>query len=169
MLGSFDKEWRKIEDEYFSILKSRCSKDFLNFLDEKIVIFGISDLGFAYAKKISNEGNLNKLVAFCDNIKRGINEEYNLPIISPEDLVSNPRYIDTKIEKDTTYRYKIVAEYKILHSTRQTEEITIITPKYEKKYVEQLIGDEKIINEIGCHNDSLFLFGRKHKKINSFV
>lgn len=87
-----------------------------------------------------------KIVRKCGN-----NE---MVLASYKDKSGQIKYIDTKIEKDTTYRYKIVAEYKILHSTRQTEEITIITPKYEKKYVEQL---DKINSNINTkNNDWLF-------------
>ena len=68
------------------------------------------------------------------------------------------KYIDTDIERDTTYRYKIVAEYKILHSTRQTEEIVVITPKYEEKYIQKLEEKNSAIN--AKNNDWLYSINR---------
>lgn len=60
-------------------------------------------------------------------------------------------YTDDTIKKDATYRYKIVAEYPILHSTRQSKEISIITPKYEYKYIEKL---NNINNDISSTNNN---------------
>ena len=48
------------------------------------------------------------------------------------------QYVDKNIDNDTKYSYKIVAKYDVLHSTRQTEEINIITPKFKHKYVDKL-------------------------------
>lgn len=64
------------------------------------------------------------------------------------------KHIDKDIKNDTEYKYKIVAEYPILHSTRQSKEISIITPKYEYKYMEKLNNANKDIN----NTNSSFLY-----------
>ena len=71
-----------------------------------------------------------KIIRICNNVETVIAKYSNEQ--------GKIQYIDNDIKSDTKYRYKIVADYNILHSTRQTEEITIITPKYDYKYVEKL-------------------------------
>lgn len=95
MLELFNKEWEKIEKEYYSMPMDVFSEKTIDHLDTKVVIFGVGELGYAYAKKLSDGNFISKLVAFCDNDKSGICEIYNVPIISPEELVVNPYYRDT--------------------------------------------------------------------------
>lgn len=97
MFESFNKEWKKIEMEYYSMTMDVLLDKTINHLDTKIVIFGVGELGYAYAKKLSDGNLISKLVAFCDNDKSGYCEIYNVPIISLKELVNNPYFSDTFI------------------------------------------------------------------------
>ena len=69
-------------------------------------------------------------------IKISNNKESILDVITNKNGTIN--YQDKDIESNQIYNYKIYATNNILHSTRQTEEIAIITPKFKEEHIEKL-------------------------------
>jgi membrane carboxypeptidase/penicillin-binding protein PbpC len=79
------------------------------------------------------------------------NDEKILDIIkNKNDTIS---YIDDSVDSNKKYVYKIVGKNPVLHSTRQSKEIVVITPKFKEKYIEEL--DTKN-NNINTNNNWLY-------------
>lgn len=98
MNKTFEKEWEVIERDYYTKFnKKNINSHYYNCYNMKFVIFGVGDLGYAYAQKAKEEGYINNFVAFCDNNKTGICNIYNVPIIPLEELVENPFYDNTVV------------------------------------------------------------------------
>jgi FkbM family methyltransferase len=98
-MNDFDTEFAKIQDEYLARPKdellSRITAD-----GTKAVIFGSGAVGNSLAGSLRNLGG--NIAAFCDNFKTGVNEQYQIPIISPEKL---PSYKDAVIIVAVDYKY----------------------------------------------------------------
>jgi len=90
MLGTFEEEFSKIEEEY----RQRLQDDLLVALsdpDARAVIFGAGAVGthVMYGLKACSGREGTKIVAFCDNFKTGINSAFNIPIVSPAELIKH--------------------------------------------------------------------------------
>ena len=85
-MNDFDTEFLKIQDEYYSRPKDELVSRISDH-NAKIVIFGSGAVGCALASSLKDLGG--RVVAFCDNFKTGFNERFELPIISPKDLLQN--------------------------------------------------------------------------------
>lgn len=73
-----------------------------------------------------------------------------------ENCDGNVEYFDDTIVNNNTYYYYIKAENASLHSSRQTEKICIITPKYNETYVNMLKTQNEEIKKNENSNNSWF-------------
>lgn len=85
MLGSFKEEFEKIEVEFDAQLQHMRRKSASKSSTE-IVIFGAGVVGHSVAMSMGD--GINNLVAFCDNQKTGFNERFQIPIITPDQLIN---------------------------------------------------------------------------------
>jgi FkbM family methyltransferase len=99
-MKDFDTEFKKIQEEYYTKPKDELLSKILE-PDTKIVIFGAGAVGNSICNSLNNLGG--NVVAFCDNYKTGINEQYKLPIITPAELLSS--YKSAIIVVAVDYKY----------------------------------------------------------------
>ena len=86
-LDSFEQEWARIEAQYKNRLGTDTLDDFNAAISKPgvdLVIFGAAQVGHNLARSLGE--STSKLKAFCDNYKSGIDEEFQVPIISPTQL-----------------------------------------------------------------------------------
>jgi FkbM family methyltransferase len=82
-MENFEKEFAKIEAEYYAGGNDTLSVALAN-RNNTVVIFGAGAVGHLIAKTVAAAEA--KLAAFCDSHKSGLDENYQIPIISPAQL-----------------------------------------------------------------------------------
>ena len=87
MLGTFEQEWKKILEEYSKKTVKDALFDVLSDSEASLVIFGTGGVGLKFAESLGSVSG--RLKAFCDNHKTGFVERFDVPIITPTELLSN--------------------------------------------------------------------------------
>lgn len=99
-MNDFDIEFKTIQEDYYS----QPIDDLLSRISDKkgsAVIFGSGAVGCSVAGSLISLGG--QIIAFCDNYKTGMNEIFNLPIISPKQLLQ--QYKDAIVIVAVDYKH----------------------------------------------------------------
>ena len=99
-MNTFEAEFAKIEEEYRSHPTDKLMEK-INNENPPIVVFGYGAVGNVIARNLLKAHG--KVVAFCDNFKKGFNEELGVPVISADDLSKS--YKDAIIVVAVCYKY----------------------------------------------------------------
>ncbi len=96
-MDTFQMEFKKIIKEYESHPKDDLMEK-LKVHKNKVIVFGAGAVG----NSIADNFNIN---AFCDNHKAGWNKQFNVPIITPKQLVENHK--DAVVIVAACYKYNL--------------------------------------------------------------
>jgi FkbM family methyltransferase len=83
MSSDFKQEFARIEAEYYSRTSDELTER-ISRTGAKLVIMGAGGFGNALAACLADKAN--RFVAFCDNNKKGINERFSVPIVTPRQI-----------------------------------------------------------------------------------
>lgn len=112
IMESFENEFEKIISEYAKSPPENIWKEKLSQSSSPIIIFGAGLGGHAVLNVLHSYVNCE--VLFCDNYKSGVDEKYQIPIISPAQLEKDYRNCFVIIGVGDSYYTKIYNQLKAI-------------------------------------------------------